>query len=275
MADWRNPTVAQQLLFSTVRLVTVSRNGESIFGTSFVLLHTFPKGRQELFLVTNKHVVADAQTGTVFFTRPKPDGGPDIGNPFHLEIDAFEAQWHGHPDPDVDVAVLPISWQLEALERAGDKVYLMRTSTSVIASRELLAASDVFQPVVFVGYPQGLFDEANHTPIVRQGTTATHPELDFSGRPVFLIDASVFPGSSGSPVFGFGRTWEGWIGAISLLGIIAEAFEETELGTFELVPAPTKVVPRVTFNQVLNLGVVFKSYLIQEVIDDFGQHHGL
>jgi hypothetical protein len=35
----------------------------------------------------------------------------------------------------------------------------------------------------------------------RRGMTATPPQLDYCGRPTFLIDASVFGGSSGSPVF--------------------------------------------------------------------------
>ena len=38
-------------------------------------------------------------------------------------------------------------------------------------------------------------------PILRRGTTATPIALNFEGRPEFLIDAAVYPGSSGSPVF--------------------------------------------------------------------------
>jgi len=38
-------------------------------------------------------------------------------------------------------------------------------------------------------------------PIIRQGITATPIWNQFNGENVFLIDAGVFPGSSGSPVF--------------------------------------------------------------------------
>ena len=40
-------------------------------------------------------------------------------------------------------------------------------------------------------------------PIVRRGSTATHPFVRYEGRPEFVIDAACFPGSSGSPVFLF------------------------------------------------------------------------
>ena len=46
-----------------------------------------------------------------------------------------------------------------------------------------------------------MYDQVNLIPITRTGMTATPLQLDYDGRPSFLIDASVFPGSSGSPVF--------------------------------------------------------------------------
>ncbi|TFD74495.1 hypothetical protein E3T48_13320 [Cryobacterium fucosi] len=55
--------------------------------------------------------------------------------------------------------------------------------------------------VTFIGYPNGLYDSASLLPIVRQGYAATAMNVDYEGKPTFLIDASVFPGSSGSPVF--------------------------------------------------------------------------
>lgn len=37
-------------------------------------------------------------------------------------------------------------------------------------------------------------------PLFRQGIIASHPRYDFNGESVFIIDAQVFPRSSGSPV---------------------------------------------------------------------------
>jgi hypothetical protein len=63
--------------------------------------------------------------------------------------------------------------------------------------KDLAALEDV----VFVGYPAGLRDETHANPLIRRGITSTPVWRDFQGSPCFLIDAGVFPGSSGSPVF--------------------------------------------------------------------------
>ncbi len=53
-----------------------------------------------------------------------------------------------------------------------------------------------------VGYPNGLWDKS-HDPadLLVRGITASHPEIDFCGKPELLVDIACFPGSSGSPVF--------------------------------------------------------------------------
>lgn len=275
MVSWTNPTVAQQLLFNTVRIETVDERGKPVgTGTSFVLNHRFPNGHEELFLVTNKHVVSGGFTGHIYFTMRKDDGSPHFGEPFFVRIDHFEKTWHGHPDRAVDVCVMPLSKQLEAIEKDGATPYLMRISSRVLADEDYVGSADAFMPILFVGYPNGLFDEVNFTPIVRQGTLATPLQLDFSGRPVFLIDASVFPGSSGSPVFAYDLSIKGHIIDVKLLGVIAEVFTQDASGRIELAPAPTAVEPIVRFEQIIDLGVVFKSHLIREALDSFGHKHG-
>ena len=60
---------------------------------------------------------------------------------------------------------------------------------------------DVIEDIIFVGYPNGIYDTLNLTPLVRKGITATPIGLFFKGKPAFLVDSMVFTGSSGSPVF--------------------------------------------------------------------------
>ena len=57
------------------------------------------------------------------------------------------------------------------------------------------------EDLTFIGYPNGLYDQINHNPIIRKGITATPIWNNFKGKPDFLIDGGVYPGSSGSPVF--------------------------------------------------------------------------
>ncbi len=128
---------------------------------------------------------------------------------------------------------------------------------------------DVARSVLFVGYPDGMFDQKHFTPIVRQGTIATPPELDFDDKPVFLIDASVFPGSSGSPVFSYSRSFKGQIVEAQLLGIISEVYTQRVDGEIEWRPAPTQKVPFPSMQQMIDLGVVIKAPFVREAIADF------
>ena len=59
----------------------------------------------------------------------------------------------------------------------------------------------IAENVYFIGYPDNRFDVQNNLPLIRQGMIASHPKYDYNGDPVFIIDAQVFPGSSGSPVY--------------------------------------------------------------------------
>lgn len=276
MSDWQNPSVAQQLLFATVRIETSDAQGNPVgVGSSFVLAHRFPNGTRELFLVSNKHVVEGGETGYVYFTRRSDTGGPKLGDPFYLRMDQFEVQWHGHPNPDVDVAVYPLGWHLDLIQRGGEAPYLMELPSTMLINELEMDEAEPLMPVVFVGYPNGLFDRVNYTPIVRQATLATPLQLDFSGEPIFLIDGSVFPGSSGSPVFSYSLSWKSKVVDVRLLGVISAVFTQDDSGEIEVVPAPTRVEPIVNFRQIIDLGVVVKASMILETLQDFGRQHGL
>lgn len=276
MPDWSNPTVAQQLLFATVRIETSDPAGKPLsVGTSFVVDHVFPCGRRELFLVSNKHVLEGAATGYLYLTRRGPTGSPELGNPFYLRVDDFALAWHGHPDANADVAVSPFGWQLDLIAKDGVRPYLMELSSQMIASEAQMAEFDSFEPVIFVGYPNGLYDEVNYTPIVRQATTATPLQFDFCGRPEFLIDGSVFPGSSGSPVYSYSRSIKGRIIDVRLLGVISSVFTQSDSGEIVVRPAPTNAVSVVAFEQIIDLGVVQKGRLVLEALADFGRKHDL
>ena len=54
--------------------------------------------------------------------------------------------------------------------------------------------------VVIIGYPRGFYDKFNLYPIIKSGIIASRWGANFDGKPIFLIDAKLFPGSSGSIV---------------------------------------------------------------------------
>src|SRR2546425_8852252 len=99
-------SVFEQLLFSTVRLETTYKAGQGR-ATAFLFGHTAEKGPY-VFLVSNKHVVIDAIFGQMFFTMRDGDQ-PRIGDKTTVGFDDFGSRWFGHPDPDVDLVIMPIA----------------------------------------------------------------------------------------------------------------------------------------------------------------------
>jgi hypothetical protein len=133
---------------------------------------------------------------------------------------------------------------------------------------------DAIEDVVFIGYPNGMWDTLNNLPIVRRGTTATPAAVDFEGHPHFLIDASVFPGSSGSPVFLYntgmyaqkdGGTVVG--SRLHFLGAVSSVYFREYDGSIESRPVPTAESPVAVVREMLDLGVVIKARAITETID--------
>jgi hypothetical protein len=122
-----------------------------------------------------------------------------------------------------------------------------------------------------IGYPNGIWDAVNNMPIIRRGSTATHPNLDYEGRPEFMIDAACFPGSSGSPVFLFntgGYAVRGGglaIGTrIKLLGVLYAGPQHTATGEIKIVAVPTLQQPIAVSRIPNNLGMIIKSARLRD-----------
>lgn len=263
------PTPTKQLLYTSVRIETKLRCGGTGAGTSFVFRDQASPPGQQLFLVSNKHVIEGADKAHIFFTPKGPDGEPQLGKPFFIQNDMFSLQWHGHPDENVDVAVMPLSWQLDMFEKGGQSAHLRPITLDDVADPSVFQNLDVSAPVLFVGFPNGMFDEKHYLPIVRRGYVATSPELDFNGDPIFLIDASVFPGSSGSPVFTVGDGLIGGTPSLKFLGIISAVYTQATDGRISWQPAPVTQVPVPIIDQMIDLGVVFKAHCVRETITSF------
>jgi hypothetical protein len=112
-------TIAERLLFTTVRIETSTTIG-SATRTAFILSDELDD-KTELFLVTNKNVVANANSGRFFFTLS--DGvKPLIGQCFDIHVDNFEQRWCGHPKTDVDITVMLLVLVLQEIEKSEKRV---------------------------------------------------------------------------------------------------------------------------------------------------------
>ena len=182
-------------------------------------------------------------------------------------------KWTGHPSADIDIAMLPFICS-DHLDRSVRTRYGRCIQTDIVPKQNEIADFDAIDDVLFVGYPSGIYDQVNHVPISRKGITATPLALDYEGKPIVLIDASVFPGSSGSPVFiyksGDWTTRKGEIRygpSIFLVGVLSGGFFCDTDGSIKLEDIPTSVMPTVNAQEMIDLGVVYKARTVVETIE--------
>jgi hypothetical protein len=222
--------ISTQLLYTTVPIWIDQGGGKVSSGTGFIYNHQSKEAPQESipFLITNFHVVSGGKGGMLEFVEREGEL-PAKGKRVRMQIDKpFLDSRLG--DKNVDLVAFPIAPAFRQLELAGKKIFFRSVSNEILPSKAVVDDLSALEEITFIGYPSGIFDEHNSSPVVRRGITATPIWNDFKGEPCFLIDAGVFPGSSGSPVFllnqGSYATRSGLtIGTrLYFLGVISESF---------------------------------------------------
>lgn len=280
----RVQTLSEQLFFVTC-MIECRVQDDGWTGTGFVYDVKTSDG-VAYFLVTNKHVLSHVSGSPVDVTVRFPmsqldsDGNARLGNATETRIEGIsEGMWIGHPNPAVDVAVMPLSAVFEDMI-ANERAPLFRSVDATLSVERVAPEGlDALEDVVFVGYPNGIYDRANFLPVMRRGTTATPPEVDYNGLPAFLIDAAVFGGSSGSPVFilskGVTTTREGGvsIGAPTLMfvGVVAAVHLVRQLGEIAEMPAKFMAVSDVP----MGLGIVYKASAVEDVVEMWLERAGI
>jgi hypothetical protein len=173
-------TIAEQLLFATVRIETADLGGHTGVGTGFFFGVERNKN-QYAFLVTNKHVIRNASTGRILFTIAE-DKKPVLGKTHWLNISNFGQWWHGHSDPDVDIAIAPVGGAIRSITDHGVSLYHTFISEDLIPDIKQVDDFDAIEDIVFLGYPNNIWDDVNNLPVVRRGITATPLAVDFRGK---------------------------------------------------------------------------------------------
>jgi hypothetical protein len=173
---------------------------------------------------------------------------------------------------------MPATPLLQELKIRGQEAFIRTIPAKYAPDEEKHGRLNAIEEIVFVGYPNGLYDKVNLLPIVRRGITATHPEINYEGQPVFLIDASVFPGSSGSPVFIINSGGYFDRGALVLgnrilfLGIVSRVFFREERGEIIQVPIAEMTTQFVRTREMIHLGVVYKASVVIETAKLYFAH---
>ncbi|MBR0715410.1 serine protease [Bradyrhizobium liaoningense] len=225
------------------------------------------------YVVTAKHVLKDANGH--FFKRVflrvnhKAEGSGFIV----LDLNDSRPQQNVfiHPDPTVDIAVIP------ALP--DQNFDFLAIPTSMIKTKDQFRAgtiqpgSDVFFSGLFVPH----YGEKRNVPIFRFGRVAmlTDDRVRWQeqGKPLEMVELSLletmsFGGNSGSPVF-FSQGIDRVPGAIvvgsdeiTLAGVMRGNFNEPRVGG--LLQTPNAVLP--TYAQNVGIAAVTPGYLLREIL---------
>lgn len=192
MADRRS------LFQATCKMISYHGNKQTGVGTSF-----FVRYQNTLFLFTTYHQVVDSSHIKIMMLAENQNKREtlEISSEKFIKI------------VNMDLAMTDVT---DLIKDSPNHKHLRIKAFVVDDNINYLDEIDLLDDIFFIGYPSGLIDTQNLTPLMRRCSFSSIYSEDFSGDPAFIIDGSVFPGSSGSPVFHVGEK-------ISLLGIVSSS----------------------------------------------------
>jgi hypothetical protein len=249
-------------------------------GTGFLVGRELDAQNSQIFLVTNKHVLPnEGKPQSITIRVAAPVGSVNKVQEINIPITGPNGKYLPtvlrHKDPAVDVAAIHITEQVINYKVPGKWL-----SYSLFVTKEKLIQENITvgDEVFLLGYPNAIYDPRNVSPILRIGTIATIPSEGYAFNDMlknsyllpdsmdgFLIDANVFPGSSGSLVIlkqqstTIGAQGETVVSGAKkipyLLGIVSKSIpiDDTALGSW----------------QRMGLGVVYSATTVKETIEQF------
>jgi hypothetical protein len=220
-------------------------------GTSFLLECFCAEDDERIglpILVTNRHVVEDEKIQFRVNLRE--------GNIIRIKIgeliSGLTFNWVFHPDKNIDLAIVMIPAYKGQTARGLSRLMIDNVN-NYSEGREIF----------HLGFPlaKGAEPDVQHKPILRTGIIAQKNDG------YFLIEANVFPGSSGSPVFikpriNINDKEETIIEQMRLVGVVSEYIAYQDVAISRQTGRP-----RIVFEDNSGLAQVFNIQHIKEIVD--------
>src|ERR1700733_10125746 len=245
-------------IVATVSLVLQIKAGV-ILGTATGFFYS---RNDQLFFVTNQHVVSDEAENVIpdslqlrLHTDPNNvSASADFDIPLY---DGTQRLWKIHSThPEADIAVIKIDKQ-----RIEGKFFVKSWSSQAFLPKQY--PLDPGEDIFIMGYPLGVYDTENNLPIFRNAMIASSYGVPFQGKPMFLTDANLHPGTSGSPVITKPKsTWVDDKGNTNLLTGTNYFLLGVHSATLGVTPAGKQEIP-------LGLGAAWYADLIEEIAAQF------
>ena len=244
---------------------------------------------EKTWLVTNRHVVLSRARvnlgGQMFnqeflpsvlrFSMRRKVGERLEWEPIALNQAEVVKRAKCHPDPEVDVCVIEVGDILNERMVEAQKTGAQYFAPGAI-SKEMFPGDnnklsvEAGDAVIVAGYPKGFYDSFNLFPVLKAGVIGSRWGAQFKGKPCFLIDGQMFPGSSGSLVISRptnitvddGKLLTSKDKQFAVLGILSgEWWDESGNREYEITTSLTMVV-----KGAVNTAIVWYGSLIEDII---------
>jgi len=264
-------------------IVTVCSECQSQ-GTGFFYQEFAPKDPEKkeewraiknLWLVTNRHVILPMYNGkelipnSVTFHIRKIINGQPVWEPIELQKEILIERARFHPDQSIDVCIIDIYSLLKDKLNDGNQYMVWFAVSKENLPGENKIHPEVASDAIVVGYPRGFYDQHNIFPIVKSGIIASKWGAFFNQKSYFLIDAKLFPGSSGSVVLSkptnllveAGNLFHNSEKQFAFLGIFSgELCQQHHPIEFEDIT--------ITRKSGFNVGIVWYGQLVEDIINN-------
>jgi S1-C subfamily serine protease len=237
-------------------------------GTGFLIGKFVKEGENKqklyrVYLVTNKHVFQNKKAMVVRFNPQSNEPAQDFDTPLINQVGNII--WTGHPNDNVDVAVIPINVNL--LKEQKMRYNYFMSDDHILTAAQMSEKGITEGDFIYVlGFPMGIVDPERQYVIARSGSIARIKDVLDKHRIEFIIDAFVFPGNSGGPVVSkpeaFGIEGTKTVGNAYLIGIVKEYITYSDVA----VSLQTKK-PRIVFEENSGLTAVIPTDYILEAIE--------
>ncbi|MYD36726.1 MAG: trypsin-like peptidase domain-containing protein [Dehalococcoidia bacterium] len=261
-------------LNTVVALGSASKEGAMQY-TATGFLYGYPSGETNesgakmyrVYLVTNRHVYEKAakQEAPLQARLNRPMG--TVSKLYSIPLKGTDGSdsWFVHPDPEADVAVLPVNTRLLEADGIEFEFFAHDVNTFTLAQAREIEVSEG-DGVFVLGFPLGEAGDERNYVVARQGIMARVQDWAKGNARTFLIDASVFPGNSGGPVLlkpeltsitGTKRN-----DRCGLIGMVSSYMPYREIA----ISVQTER-PRMIFEENSGLAIVVPPNVIQEAVE--------
>lgn len=196
-------SVAEQLIYSTVKLTARRAGAATSTGTGFFFRFAVQGLNFVPAIVTNNHVINN--NDELIVVCHLADHDKPSGKYIRCTVPLDARRVIRHPDPNIDLCAILFADILNQAIAAQSPLFFVGLDTGLIPCVDEWQYFDAIEEVTMIGCPNGISDEVNNLPISRQGITASSLARNYNGKQEFMVDMACFPGSSGSPVFVYNR----------------------------------------------------------------------